>query len=100
MGRLCDREPLLRSPRGAAAPGDQRPTQLQHGPCEILGRDGDVLGYRRVCSRTADRVTTCLAGAQFRPTLDQLWPPAATAYVRGDLRFRWQCADRNLILCR
>ena len=35
-----------------------------------------------------------------RPAVDQLRPPAAAAYVGGDLRLRRQRADRNLVLCR
>ena len=41
-----------------------------------------------------------LAGAQFRPAMDQLRPAAAAAYIRGGVRIRRQCADRDIVLCR
>ena len=39
-------------------------------------------------------------GAQFRPALDLVRPPAAAAHLGGDLRLRRQRADRDLVLRR
>ena len=70
------------------------------GPIKFAAVDVGVLGHRRICGRTADRLAARLARAQFRSAMDQLRPAAAAAHLGRDLRLRRQRADRDLVLRR
>ena len=71
------------------------------GPVKFVGRHGGVLGHRRIYGR-ALIIASQLAWPALN--LDLPWTNfgrlAAAAYLGGDLCFRRQRADRDLVLCR
>src|SRR5690349_22259318 len=72
--------------------------QLPGGPA-VLGH-GRGLGRGRDAGRRAHRCRADLAGPEPGPTLALVWPAAAPAHQRGDLRLRRLRALRDLLLRR
>ena len=83
------------SPAAAETPGD-----YMDGPIKVGDDRGRHLGHRRLPGRRHHRLAARLSGAQPRPAVDQLRPPAAAAHLGGDLRLRRQRAARHVVLRR
>ncbi len=70
--------------------------QLQGG--QAIRHHDRGLGHRRDAGRRADRRAAGLPGAELRPAVAQLRPPAPAAHQRRDLRLRRFGAVRQLAL--